>query len=129
MDIKYNEATPNRPEGDRLVDAPCIFFDIDDTVFQLKNEDAWQKNDRNAITVFKTDKLTIVVVALHAGAGLLDNSVEGNLTIQVIDGKLTIAAPHGNIELYAKQVLTFHAGIRHSIKALDDSVLLMTNHT
>ena len=75
MELKRNEATLNRPEGDRVLDAPYVFMDLDDFVKQLKDEKAWDKNDRNGITIFKTDNLTTVLTCLHKGAEIKDNTV------------------------------------------------------
>ena len=105
MELKRNESTFNRPEGDRVLDAPYVFFDIEEYAKQLKEEKAWHKNDRNAITVFKTDPVTMVVVGLKAGAVQKDNLVEGILSIQVIEGKIRIETPDGDIELKEKRGL------------------------
>ena len=129
MELKHNESTFNRPEGDRVLDAPYVFFDIEEYAKQLKEEKAWHKNDRNAITVFKTDPVTMVVVGLKAGAVQKDNLVEGILSIQVIEGKIRIETPDGDIELKEKQVVNFHKCIDHSIQALDDSIFLLTNNS
>ncbi len=129
MENKRNEATLNRPEGDRVIDAPYVFINIPDFVRQLKEEDAWEKNDRNAITVFKTDKVTMVVVCLHAKAILKDNLVDGIFSIQVIEGVVRVASPDGDVDMMANQVITFHQLVDHSVEALMDSALLLTNHT
>jgi hypothetical protein len=50
MEIKRNEATLNRPEGDRVIDAPFVFLDIPEFIHQVKKEKAWKKYDRNGIT-------------------------------------------------------------------------------
>ena len=38
MENKRNEATLNRPEGDRVLDAPYVFINIPEFIRQLKNE-------------------------------------------------------------------------------------------
>src|SRR5690606_19743096 len=68
MEFKRNESTLNRPEGDRVLDAPYVFIDIPSYIDQVKQEKAWEKNDRNGITVYKSDRVTIVITALQAGA-------------------------------------------------------------
>jgi hypothetical protein len=128
MESKRNEATQNRPEGDRVLDAPYVFINVPEHIKQLKKEDAWQKNDRNGITVFKTDKLTIVLTCLHAKAILKDNLVDGIFTIQVIDGVVRVTSPDGDVDMLANQVITFHQLVDHSIEALTDAVVLLTNH-
>ena len=57
MEAKRNEATLNRPQGDRVLDASYVFINLPAFIRQMKKEEAWGKNDRNGITVFKTDKL------------------------------------------------------------------------
>jgi hypothetical protein len=128
MESKRNEATQNRPEGDRVLDAPYVFINVPEHIKQLKKEDAWQKNDRNGITVFKTDRLTIVLTCLHAKAVLKDNLVDGIFTIQVIDGVVRVTSPDGDVDMLANQVITFHQLVDHSIEALTDAVVLLTNH-
>lgn len=128
MENKRNEATQNRPEGDRVLDAPYVFINIPDFIRQLKSEEAWQKNDRNGITVFKTDRVTVVVTCLHAKAVLKNNLVDGIFTIQVLEGIVRVTTPDGDVDMQANQVMAFHQLVDHSIVALMDSVLLLTNN-
>jgi quercetin dioxygenase-like cupin family protein len=129
MERKRNEATLNRPEGDRVLDAAYVFIDIDDYIRQLREEDAWQKSDRNGITVYKTDQVTMVVVGLHEKAILKNNVIDGIVTMQVFEGRIRVTTPEGDIELKPNQIVTFHRCIDHSVEALDESVLLLTNNT
>ncbi len=125
---KRNEATPNRPEGDRVIDAPFIFINLPEFIGQLKKEEAWQKSDRNSITVFKTGKVTMVLVCLHAKAVLKDNLIDGIFTIQVIDGIVRVTTPVTTVDMLTGQVMAFHQLVDHSVEALTDAVLLFTNH-
>ena len=129
MENKRNEATLNRPEGDRVIDAPYVFINTPEFIQQLMDEEAWQKNDRNSITVFKTSNMTMVLVCLHAKAVLKDNLVDGIVTIQVIDGIIKVSIPDGSVDMLTNQVIAFHQLVDHSIEALTDSVLLLTNNT
>lgn len=126
MEIKRNDATINRPEGDRVIDAPYVFIDIPAFADQVKNEKAWEKNDRNGITVFKSDRLTMVITALQASAQISDNSVDGFLTIQVLKGDAQITTPDGDINATENQVISFHPGITHSVLAVSDAIFLLT---
>lgn len=128
MENKRNEATLNRPEGGRAIDAPYMFINIPGFIRQLKKEEAWQKKDRNAITVFKTGRVTMVLVCLHAKAFIKDNMVDGIFMIQVIEGIVRIGNPEGNIDLQAGQLMAFHQLVDHSVEALTDAVLLLTNN-
>ena len=129
MENKRNEATLNRPEGDRVLDAPYVFINIPDFIRQLKSEEAWQKNDRNGITVFKTGRVTMVLTCLHAKAIVKDLLVDGIFTIHVIEGVVRVRTPDGEVDMQANQVMTFHQLVDHSIEAMMDSVLLLTNNS
>lgn len=51
--IKKNDATPQRPEGNRVLDAPQVEMNLPDLIARLKSETTWVDSDRNAITLFK----------------------------------------------------------------------------
>jgi len=125
METKRNEATLNRPEGDRVIDAPYVFMDLDQFILQLKNEESWDKNDRNGITIFKTDNLTTVLTCLHKDASIKDNSVDGILQVQVLSGRIRITTADGDIDMEKGKMIVFHPGIGHSIQALKKSSLLL----
>ena len=126
MDIKRNEATINRPEGDRVLDAPYVHKDLHDYIKQLKDEKAWDKNDRNGITIFKTDELTTVITCLQKGAAIKDNTVDGLLVIQVLDGKVKVIFDSADeVKVREEEMITIHANVRHTIEASKDSALLL----
>jgi len=125
MEIKRNEATLNRPEGDRVLDAPYVFMDLEDFVKQIKDEDAWDKNDRNGITIFKSDSLTTVLTCLHKDATIKDNTVDGLFQIQVLSGKIRVSTDDGDVDMKEGEMITLHANVHHSLEALKKSTLLM----
>jgi len=129
MELKRNEATINRPEGDRVLDASYVFVDLPEFERQLRAEKAWEKNDRNGITVFKTDQLTIVLTLLHAGAAIPENKVEGLLTIHVLRGWVRVNTVDGDAELREGQLISFHSGEPHSVTALTEASILIWNYS
>lgn len=129
MEAKRNEATLNRPEGDRVLDASYVFINLPAFVRQLKKEEAWSKNDRNGITVFKTEHLAMVLTCLKAKAILKDNLVDGIFTIHVIEGIIRVKSPDGDVDMQANQITAFHQLVDHTIEAMTDAVILLTNNT
>lgn len=122
---KYNEATPQRM-GDHLLDAPAVQIDLPANKSQLLQEPSWQDSDRNAITLFKTDGLTLVMTALHQGAKMEENILDSRLCIQVLDGHVNVKTSIHSYDLPQGQVLVLHEGIPHTVSALSDSTLLFT---
>ncbi|MDB5232519.1 MAG: hypothetical protein JWN76_3324 [Chitinophagaceae bacterium] len=124
---KSNEATQNRPEGDRTMDAGLVKIDIPDFIRKIKDEDAWMKNDRNAMTVFKTTDATIVIIALRKDAELKPHADRGIVTLQVIDGAVDFCSDGDKIELKPGGMAVAHKEITHWAIAKEDSVVLMTS--
>jgi len=126
MEIKRNEATINRPDGDRVIDAPFVFVDIPAFIEQLKKEEAWEKNGRNGITVFKSTGITQVITVLKSGEVIKENEVEGFVSIQLIKGEASLITTEGDIPLTESQMVTLHPHVVHSFKTHSDVVILIT---
>lgn len=126
MHVKTNNATINRPEGTRLIDAPAVLVKIEDYIDQLKDEKAWDKNDRNGITVFKTPGLTMVLSAFHKGAAIKDLQTDGVITLQVIKGAISVTSKGESLTVKEKQILVLHPDAQEEMKAEKDTIILLT---
>lgn len=128
MDIKRNDATNNRPEGSRIIDAPYVFIDIPVLTEQLRGENSWEKNDRNGITVFKSDKVTIVLTALKAGAEITNHTEDVFFTLMVLQGEIVVTTDDVERDVLKGQAVAFHPGVLQSIRAISPSNLLLTSY-
>lgn len=126
MEVKHNESTELRPEGERVMDAPLVSMDIPEFINQLKSEPAWENGDRNAMTVYKTNGMRIVLLALHKDAELKRHTAEGIISVQVLDGKINFGTDDKTVELEKGQMIALHKGLHHSVKAIKESVFLLT---
>ena len=125
-DLKYNESTRNRPEGERLLDAPIIPLNLNASIAQLKSEVGYEKNDRNAITLFHTERMRIVLIALHAGTEITEHRVSGPCSILTIDGKVEVRAGNDSYVLGPGEALALQDAVAHSVQAHGESVILLT---
>ncbi len=126
MDEKYNESTPQRPEGDRSVDAALVSIDLPLFIEQIKQESAWKDSDRNAITVFKTNGLCIVLIALHEGAEMARHTANGIISVQVLEGQIQFNTDSQSYKLNKGQMLALHERIPHSVRAIKETIFLLT---
>lgn len=126
MEIKYNESTELRPEGQRMMDAPLVSINIPEFIKQLKNEPAWKNGDRNAMTVYKTNGMRIVLIALHKNAELKRHTAEGILSLQVLEGEINFATDEASVAINMGQMIALHKGLHHSVIAIKESVFLLT---
>ncbi len=129
MEEKHNEATMNRPEGERVLDDYFVEVDLPRFMKQIKLEQAWQHSDRNAITVFKTDNVSIVLSAMHKGADMIKQFSGDLMQIQVIEGLLRFETGSRSSLLSAGHLAVLHKGYSYDLEAVEESVfLLILNH-
>jgi quercetin dioxygenase-like cupin family protein len=126
MQTKYTDATHNRPAGDRVIDAPFVFTDLEKYSKQLKKEDAWKRSDRNSITLYKHAGMTIMLTCLHKNAEIKDNTLDSMLTVLVLDGAIDFSLVEYSQVLKKDQLMTLHSGMLHTIHAKEETTLLLT---
>jgi quercetin dioxygenase-like cupin family protein len=114
------------PTTERPLDAPLLTFDLSALLTQIKSEDAWRKGSRNAMTLFKGQRLRVVLVAMHAGTAIPSHRADSPISLQVIEGVLKFSADAHTVTLRQGQLLTLHAGMPHVVEAVEESVFLLT---
>lgn len=126
IEEKFNISTPQRPQGERMLDASMVFMDLGSFIKQIKEEQQWQESDRNSITIFKTDVMRLVLIALHPNAEMITHTAPGAISVHVLEGEIRFTTPEGPTVLTQGQILGLHAGIPHSVLAQTEAVFLLT---
>ncbi len=126
METKHNKATHNRPEGDRIIDDSFVKIGLPEFIRQLKDENAWLNGDRNAITVFKTDSVTIVLSAMRQGATMIKQSTGDLMQVYLLEGSLQFEAANSSVTLQGGDIALLHKGYNYDIEARSESVFLLT---
>ena len=116
--------TSQRP-AQRLA-APLLTFDLDAETEQLRREEAWQREDHNAITLVKESDFRVVLVAIKAGGKLREHHAPGRIAIQAISGYLRLHLPDETVELPAGHLLTLDRHMTHEVEAVEESTFLLT---
>ncbi|MEP7250733.1 MAG: hypothetical protein ABI683_00085 [Ginsengibacter sp.] len=120
------DATQNRPGGERKIDSPVLLIDLPSYIKQIKNEKAWEENDRNAITIYKTDKIRILLVALHKGAHMETERPENVFSLQLLKGRLNVATSYAATEVDKDMIIAIHDNVPYTISAIKKSIFLLT---
>jgi len=94
----------------------------------IKEEKAWLQNDRNGITLFKGNGLTVVLTALKKGALLDKVETDGFMTIQLLEGAVIVNTPDGNMNLELNQMMVFRPSIQYSVSASEESSFLLSHY-
>jgi quercetin dioxygenase-like cupin family protein len=126
MTEKYNDPTPNRPGAEHIIDASSVAIDLPAYIAQIKQEHAWLHSDRNSITVFKTEGMSIVVGGLHKNSELPRHVAPGIMSIQVLEGLLQVNTDELSATLSEWQMITLHKGSHYRAIAAEETIYLLT---
>ena len=126
MENKDIESTHNRPDGERMIDTSQLLIDIPSFIKQIKSEKQWKQSDRNSITVFKSDKMRIVLTGLRKNAEMHTQHPENVLSLQVIDGKISLETQFKKVKISRGQILALHEKVPYTIKAIRKTMMLLT---
>jgi quercetin dioxygenase-like cupin family protein len=83
------------------------------------------KNARTT-TLVKTDSLEVIRLVLPAGKDIKPHEVPGEVTVQCLEGKVAFRAGEAECELIAGQLIYLTGSDTHSLRAIEDSALLVT---
>lgn len=85
-----------------------------------------QRSGRSARTLIKQDALRVTLVVLGPGGEIADHSAEGPITVQPIDGRITLTADGREHRLGPGQLLALEAGVRHAVASEEGGAFLLT---
>ena len=94
---------------------------------EMRGEEAYQRTSKNARTLVRGDELTTVVVALKQGTKLKEHHSSGPATVIVLEGEIDFHCPGQDrtFRLTGSQSVVFSSAIQHSVRAIEDSLLLI----
>ena len=111
---------------DRSLDDPFLLFDLTETIGKIKEEDAWKKGDRNAITLMKSPFMRVVLIALKSLAYISLHHFGNLASIQVLEGELNFQTGNEVAPLKKGGLVTLHKKVGHTLVAKEASVILLT---
>lgn len=78
-------------------------------------------------TLVKTGKLEVIRLVLPAGKEIPHHQVTGEITVQCLEGMVSVAADEGQTKvLEAGQLLYLSGSELHALKGVEDSSVLVT---
>lgn len=77
-------------------------------------------------TIVKTDDLEVIWIVLPAGNELPSHQVPGEITVQCLEGMVAFRVDEVDRELTAGKMLYLEGGSKHSLRASENSSLLVT---
>jgi quercetin dioxygenase-like cupin family protein len=77
-------------------------------------------------TLVKAETVEIVRLMIPAGKEIADHQAPGEITVQCLEGRIEFGVEGSSRELAAGQMLYLASGVRHRLRGLEDSSLLLT---
>jgi quercetin dioxygenase-like cupin family protein len=76
--------------------------------------------------IVKTEAFEAMRLVIHAGTEIPAHQVAGEITLHCLEGAVTLGLDGSSVELKAGQWVYLDGGAKHSVKAVEDSSLLLT---
>src|SRR5690242_3543053 len=110
----------------RVLDSPLMSFATEKEIEKLKASEQWRRESRAALTLVKTPAVTIVLVALHAGAVMKEHHAEGPITLAVLEGAIRFKTAGEERVLRRGGLLALADAIQHEVEAIEESAFVLT---
>lgn len=103
-------------------------FDLNQLAEQLSGEPRAATDGHRQIAFYHYGSVTMVLLAFDAGGTMEEHQANGVVSIQVLEGALSIDAQGQSHNLQAGQVLVLAPDVSHSVRAGDAARVLLTVH-
>lgn len=120
--------SPNPAAGERSSQEPISALQISlmTEIDGLRRQVAFQRDRRNAKTLFKRDDFRIVLIVLKSGARLHEHRTVGRMSLQVLSGLVRVGLPERSYFLPRGQMLALERCLPHDVEAFEESALLLS---
>jgi quercetin dioxygenase-like cupin family protein len=103
-------------------------FNLGEVLAALRAEAHPAERGHRQMTIFHRAPVTQVLFAFEPGGELADHAAHGLVTIQVLEGRLVVQADARDHELRAGSIPVLNPDVRHNVRALEASAMLLTVH-
>jgi quercetin dioxygenase-like cupin family protein len=103
-------------------------FDLGEVLHDLRAEAHPAERGHRQMTIFHRAPVTQVIFVFEPGSALADHAAHGLVTLHVLEGRLTVQADGRAHELRAGCILVLNPDVRHNVRALEASAMLLTVH-
>lgn len=95
-------------------------------IAELRATSQYRSGGHAARTVFKRPEMSVVLVVLARGRMLSEHRVDRPVSIQTLEGWVTLHAPERSVEHVAGGLQLLEPSVVHDVEALSDSAILLT---
>lgn len=126
VDDGTTSGTDHAGRPSRTLAPELAVLDIGAEGVALLAEPEWTGGDRNSKTLLKSDGLRVVLTALRAGAVMDNDDPDEAITIQALQGTVTVRAGAEEATVGTGQLVSLGGGSAWRITASSDSLFLLS---
>jgi len=116
--------TTHTPTGQYPEPAPAHLIDIEAEADRLF--EALPTGGRRTQTIAREGGVSLVLMAIEGGDAVREHSTPGATTVTAIRGHVVVTSGGQTMDLRPGQLVLFQPGIRHDLRAQEQSVVLLT---
>jgi quercetin dioxygenase-like cupin family protein len=116
--------TQHHPSGPHPEPASVHYLDLEAEADRLIATLAGHR--RRSVNLARESGVSLILMALEAGDAIAEHSAEGVVVVQLLRGHAVVQSGGESFDLRDGQVVLFQPGVRHDIRAEEQSVVLLT---
>jgi len=97
-----------------------------DAAAKLRAEPHAAVSGHRQVTLVKHGPVTVILFVFERGGALKEHQTDGEVTIQVLAGRLAVSVGTEQLELGAQEIVALAPGQRHAVRAIEGSEMLLT---
>jgi len=101
-------------------------FDMAEALRKLRGEASPERAGHKQITLDQYGPVTVVLFAFDEGGSLKDHKAAGVVTIQALEGEVTVRTDAQEYKLGPKMMVMLSPNVRHSLDANTACAILLT---
>ncbi|MGH2610513.1 MAG: hypothetical protein ACRDHF_15640 [Tepidiformaceae bacterium] len=83
-------------------------------------------NRRSSESLAREAGVSVVMMAMESGDAIQEHSANGVVAVQLLRGRIAVSSNNETVTLEPREMVLFQPRVRHSVKAADRSVLILT---
>ncbi len=116
--------TTHTPAGEYPRPAPAHHIELDAVADQLVSQLPGKRRETKNLA--RESGVSVLMMAMEAGDAVREHSADGMVTVQALRGCTVLSVGEESFQLLPGHLIMLQPGIRHDIRAEEQSVVLLT---
>ncbi len=111
---------------DRALSGTALRFQLRHEIAHVKDSVLLAAHERNARTLVKEGALRVTLIAVRAGGHIAPHHADGPITVQVLEGDVTLRCGGTDYRMAPGELLVVDKGVEHDVRSDGGGTFLLT---